>query len=1212
MLTGLDTEQLKAATSEYNTVVTAGAGSGKTKVLASRYAWLVMEKNCNVDEILTLTFTNKAVNEMYGRIYALLADRRDNERARKAIEEFHKARIFTLDAFCAAIARTASSRYGISPDFTSDNHAVRELALEMALPFVLAHRDNPALQAIIANRKIRTVAEELFADTVLKHGSISRPMDFGGFMRRQQKEILLQWNKKTKEAAGIVSVIYKEFKKIIKKTAKLYMALHDLFKTPPPEIPDIASLLYNSDGDDKLRQHITEYFSWFNRLQSLNLNVGSSKEFTMITESIKTLRELYGDIGSFANAALQSWITGEVFLLVEEFQRQFNKQKRAAGILTFNDIACLAVDTLSEHPDIRQVYKEICKFVMVDEFQDNNSLQRDLVFLLSENFDRNAVGIPMPEELRNDVMFFVGDEKQSIYRFRGADVSVFRSLAYSLSSVGRIVPKIGSGGTDGVLNLERNYRSAPRLIVAFNRIFGGIAVRSSENERQTAVFLPDNKELPGFEAVYHSVHAPRTALGEDSVEDCQSPLVHFCLLDKDRLFRGNHGDLADYELEAAYIAERIRKMVDSGFRVRERASEGILWRPCKYDDFAILQRSYSHQNSLERQFKNFKVPFTSDRPAGIFNDAPINDLLMFLRLLAYPEDRIAYAALIKSPFMRLSDITLSVCLLSGSDVPFDETLEDTLPTEDKELYRLARKRYLALSEDARNLPVAELLTRLWYDTGYRYETLWSEFSQIYSELFDLFFEIARNMDSRGKTLAEFLEYIDDIINKEEKLDDLDIPPLVESHGVRIMSIHKSKGLEFSVVFVYSCGSYIKNNGNRETAYFDDTWGLTLNLPQAEELPGQFENYFFKLSLGEEKRKETAELRRLLYVAMTRAESRLFITASLPESEKNEREVKNADRYEDEENQTSGDYTVRSLKERLTFLEIKNQTGNTASSFLDLLLPVLAEGEDEKNSREKPWTIEIIPVCTREEIRLAGGNFTSGRIVSMAEASASAAIHYSNAEIITIQTPRLISLHASKLHAFFTADTNIHIPGSQAARDTIDTILERASLDAAGFGTIVHSFLEAHLKGAAHQISPRLMARIEDRDIPIVMGTAENMVRGFLRSDMGKLAINSPYREEEFPIITMIKTTTGEISVTGQIDFLFESEGIMHIVDFKTDRSQEPERHYVQLAVYSRAVSDIFKKPVRAWLFYLRGSKSIDVTKQILNIDIDRVIDVEKL
>ncbi|MDR0376208.1 MAG: PD-(D/E)XK nuclease family protein, partial [Spirochaetaceae bacterium] len=524
-----------------------------------------------------------------------------------------------------------------------------------------------------------------------------------------------------------------------------------------------------------------------------------------------------------------------------------------------------------------------------------------------------------------------------------------------------------------------------------------------------------------------------------------------------------------------------------------------------------------------------------------------------------------------------------------------------VPPEDKELYRLARKRYQALAEAARIMPVAELLTKLWYDEGYRYETLWQESSQIYGGLFDLFFEIARNTDRRGKGLAEFLDYINGVMTREEKLDDVSVPPLEESAGVRIMSIHKSKGLEFPVVFVYCCGSGRRPTGNRETAYFDERWGLTLNLPQAEELPGPCANYFFTLSREEENRKETAELRRLLYVAMTRAESRLFLTASLPAPGKDEKEGKNAEATEE--------YTVQSVKERLARLNAKKSDPAAASSFLDLLLPVLAEEHEDE-----PFTIELIPVKTRAEIRRAAGR-SRDKAASLREAALAAAPYYDRAETTSVPPPMPASIAAGALEY---AGRNIRIGGgplaapeaAPAEEDPLEKTLNRAGLEASDFGTIVHSFLEDRFASAAprlpSQIPPRLQARLDDRDIPPIREAADRMVRCFLESDVGKLALNAAYRETEFPILTLAETKAGKIPVTGRIDLLFESEGVMYVVDFKTDRIEEPERHRLQLAVYSRAVSDIFGKPVRAVIFYLRGGGAVDVTDLVR--DLDLVID----
>jgi ATP-dependent helicase/nuclease subunit A len=228
---------------------------------------------------------------------------------------------------------------------------------------------------------------------------------------------------------------------------------------------------------------------------------------------------------------------------------------------------------------------------------------------------------------------------------------------------------------------------------------------------------------------------------------------------------------------------------------------------------------------------------------------------------------------------------------------------------------------------------------------------------------------------------------------------------------------------------------------------------------------------------------------------------------------------------------------------------------------------------------------------------------------MAEAAAAAALYYARAETITTPPPPLISIAASSLkRAGRTIIIEDAPPAAAAPDDPLGGILNRAGLEASDFGTIVHSFLEARFKeDAAHQsspqIPPRIQARLNSRDIPPIYEAAENMARTFLDSELGKLALNAAYHESEFSIITMAETKTGKIPVFGKIDLLFESEGVMYVVDFKTDRVEEPERHLPQLAAYSRAVSDIFGKPVCAKLVYLRSCNVIDVTDEVQDMDI---------
>jgi ATP-dependent helicase/nuclease subunit A len=1203
VLAGLDPQQRKAAAAEFNAVVAAGAGSGKTKVLASRYAWLIMEKGYKADQILALTFTNKAVTEMYSRIYELLVSQ-DDERARKAVVDFYKAKISTLDSFCAVVARTAARYYGIRPDFKCDDAAVRDLAMEASLPFVLNHRDNPSLQVLLADRKIRIVAEELFAETALRYSPVSRPLDFGRFIKVQGEEIRRQWEVKTQKAADLIDLIRPVWARL--PQAKFYESLGALLKTPLPPAPGIDELLQDGGGAGSgetgagsiLRKQFARYFEYLFAVKNLSHSNARSEQYREVKAHLNELRNFYGDLETIANTALHWDIIKSVFPLMDEFQALCSRLKREAGLLTFNDIAHLAVDALIKYPDIRKIYKDQFRAVMIDEFQDNNRLQRDLIFLLAEKPERDKPELPGPQDLSPDKMFFVGDEKQSIYRFRGADVSVFRELAESFQNAAgseeSAAGEVSAG--DGILNLIFNYRSQPGMIAAFNRIFGGVPVSctlkgssaekggfanemaSAESEEAyKAVFCKTGETEDNFEARYFPVY-PRPGTGPATV-GTENISVHFCFLDKGRLEKDGP---SSYDIEAAYIADRIRTMVEGGNPVQVWEKGELISRPCAYSDFAVLQRSTTHQHNLEKQFKGFGVPYNADRPAGLFSDAPVNDLYNLIRLLVYPGDRLAYAALIRSPFMRLSDLTLSVCMLREDLPPFDESLEPLIPEEEREGFRRGREWYNALAADSRSMPVTALLTRLWYNEGYRYETIWSTDSQIYGGLFDLFFELARTIDARGKTLADFIDYIEDLINKEEQ-PDLSITDEREP-GVRIMTIHKSKGLEFPVVFVYCCAGRI-SRANTKGVYFSGRWGVTLNLPQAEELSESRGNYFFNLQRDEENRKELAELRRLLYVAMTRAEIGLYLTMTLPAQTEKEKKAQDPEQLQ---------YTEEFISRRLHQLD--NREDKKISSFLDLLIPVLAE------CKSPPYSIDPITFFKWADIDKRARRHSG---LSMAEAVRTAVPCYKGAEIIAAPAAAEGTINASNLRYLDPAAGS----GEQEPAGDLDRFLVEAGLEAAGFGTVVHRFIEARFEEQPPRIPPGIIAKLDEKYIAPVHTRALVAADKFFRSELGRFSLAASYREPEYPILTMVKTAGRNIPVTGQIDLIFETAGTIHVVDFKTDRERKPAEHYGQLAVYKRAASDIFGKPVRCWLFYLRSSRpEEELTGSLDLVNIEQMVE----
>jgi ATP-dependent helicase/nuclease subunit A len=1178
----LNDEQKKAAVVSVNAAVSAGAGSGKTRVLTSRYGWLIMTGRCKVEEILTITFTNKAANEMYSRIYGLLAQHApENEYAREAIKYFHKAHISTLDSFCAALARTVCRRFGISPDFQSDDLRVRELARSLALRFVLDKRDNPALQQLIAEKKMRVTADELFVEPLLYHSPVSRPLDFKRFEQIQREEIINRWKEYSSSAELCIDEIRKGYSALpLGNTLQEHLAP---LLSPSVEAPDIEALFDAKDA--QLRERAAAYFSFLADLKNSNLKKGGREleAAVRIRKAITELKhEIYEKLKALANHALQWDIVKAVFPLIEEFQDKLNRKKRETGILTFTDIAHLAVDGLSLYPDIRQVYKNSFKMIMIDEFQDNNSLQRDLVSLLAEKKHRSEQGIPAHDELEENKVFYVGDEKQSIYRFRGADVSVFHSLA----------DQIGCK-----LNLSRNYRSNPALIRAFNRIFGGYG-REDDPSPGTGVFPHEGTAgLADYEAVYHWTKNRDDALPKDGEAH-----LHFAFFDAGRL-EDTDDRLRAEDHEAVYIAQKIRALVNKK-RIYDKDKKEE--RPCRYSDIAVLQRSYTHQHTLERAFNLFGIPFSADRPAGLFKDAPVNDLWAFLKLLVYPDNRLAYGSLLRSPFVRLSEDAFTLCMLKGKGI-FDPDLDAQLPPLDRERYKEARQRYRDLLAELGDLSLSSLVTKLWYDYGYRYETLWSLASQVYLDMYDLFFELAKTIEDRGKGLIDFLDYLNDLSDKKEKFDDVSLPD-EEGIGVKLLSIHRCKGLEFPVVFVYGCGHREDTKLDQGLTLFSERWGVSLRLPHAEELP-LAGDYFYLVEKEDHKKKTGAELRRLLYVAMTRAESKLYVTAVIPKQSKDDRKVLNpetAGGYEEFIVERLEQYRTNPKIRSISFLRLfpvlsREESSpytiepiyNYSSELLQRLAAAAETGTTEELSMEAaatealPVYRTIAPVSPYHSVQW---NIAASSLHTAWQPSASAAVLAEKRS--TLQTPPYKQSAAAQGEFNFADSGDLDSKG-------LDDLLKQTGLEEREFGAIVHSFIEARFNNQRQRIPPRFAAAItSDKQLTDLDRAAKSMAGNFFDSDLGRLALSASYRETEFSVLTAATGSAGMVTIMGKIDLLFEVRNTFHVVDFKTDRVIDSRRHEGQLAVYERAVADIFKKPVRCWLFYLRTGESFDLSGKI--------------
>ncbi|GMO25091.1 MAG: UvrD-helicase domain-containing protein [Termitinemataceae bacterium] len=1171
-----DSDQRAAVTAGNNVVVTAGAGSGKTKVLSARFAYLIIKDGLNVDEILTMTFTKKAAAEMSERIYKTLYEQKNNPHARKAVEEFNKANIVTFDSFCTQVARIAAPRYGIAPDFTVDNKGVAELAQNAALPFVLKNRENTALQNLICEHNITKIAHNIFAASVLNElSSITTPLDCYVYYEKQLQKVLQTWREYKDKTIEAIENIKHNSPLIKSKTTQFYAAMENIVN---------QNFDYKIGNlEDLKKEDIFKFLEITGAYCSVKLpSSKNDKPVEIISGHLKNIREYHQKLVSLVNTYFQFDLVKEIFSLMDEFQKHFNKQKRSSGILTFNDIASLALKALIEHPDIRDMYKRQFKAVMCDEFQDNNNLQKNLLFLLAENMERKIKSPAQACELINNKLFFVGDEKQSIYKFRGADVSVFRSLIKEIPDN---------------INLAHNYRSDPALINSFNYLFD-------------AVFLKDSKDTPLYEAVFTKLYSKK------NIDESKEQPLNICFLKSDDI-KDNENQVSCHDAEAVFVAKTIYTMVKEKTPVRRRSGADIIETPCTYKDFAVLQRSYSNQNVLEKQFKAFGIPYNAEKTQDLFYEAVVNDMLSLIRLIVYPHDSLSYAAFLRSPFVRFDDKMFLSCMFNFTNslqkIPFSKSVEAELQENEIESFRYAADFYNKIKEISAKITTKELITKLWEDYGYKHETLNSAQSQIYGELYDYLFEMAKNCDDRGKNLSEFLDHMDAMKTKSDELD----VPLERKEGVALMSVHKSKGLEFPVVFVFGCSADAKALSNSDLIYFDSLFGPCFNLPAAsEELISnekigikKVRNYFFDDAKYKEQLMETAELRRLLYVAMTRAESKLFISAALSKLTKKEKEM------HPEIDLMNADEEIN-LRCSLLIEKRKNalKENYTVPSFLDLLLPALVE-----NKSNKIYKIVNLHAYTKAEVHditAKCGNVHTYSTTSSAfeEKLTTASELYEKSVLHNPPLQNNYFLQASKLqeHNEQVEKQYLLFSGEiESGTDELSALLRSAEISAADFGIVVHNYMEALVKDAPVHLSPSLHHLTSNNYFEKIIDFAKELSGKFLDTDLYKLLtevrLTKPNLiKTEYSFLSLFKTDKKNMYVSGQIDLLFAHAGTLYIVDYKTDKSEVPQNHAVQLSIYKKACADIFPEyaqSIKTYLFYTRSGHCINIDDKIYdNVD----------
>ena len=1102
-------DQRCAIDTRKNTIVAAGAGSGKTSVLSERFASLLEKDKLPLDSILCLTFTRKAAAEMYARIHKRLLQSNDPA-VIKLMENFDEARILTLDSFCSIIARSASRHYGIAPSFTTDEKRLLDIIDRCALSLIMRNRQHPLMRRLVAHLGFDSVRRDLFTSLALNAIPIYREESFNELARKH------------------CALLENYFEKSLNTITELSRAIFDLDPKAHKKIESLQNFLTetkipNSIPAPEDRANCASKLSLIakDRVFYKNGKHGLDEELdlfkTQLNNAAEILRSLCEEDAIIAAG-----------LLLDEFAKDLDSTKRTEGLLSFNDVALLARRILLENRDVRTWYKKQLSAIMIDEFQDNNSIQKDLLFLMAEKESLFTPSVPNAEDLDPHKLFFVGDEKQSIYRFRGADVSVFRLLSEDMA-------RSNSAST---MPLGINYRSEPELISFFNEIFPGV-FGSAHNP---------------WEARFTPLSAP-----QDKVINANKTCVEIHLYtqtDEDDDENPSAGNILNEAVQTALI-------------ISDSVHEGTH----TYKDFAILFRSTTEQGSFERTLGDFGIPWTTPEPRGVFLEALANDFHAILRLLLFPKDRLSYATVLRSPFTMLSDPGVFAILQTEHEI-FNDDENITLFEDRKEQIRWQRACALfnTLKERAKHEQTASLISYLWHESPYRHSILSrEEYPQLQAQ-FDLLYEQAAAADIQGIPLPAYLDELSAFIGTTEKLKS-ESDPSGNANAVTLLTIHKSKGLEFPVVIIPRCGSKGKPITNEKPWYTHREAGPILNFPAEDSARNtKTGTWLFNEAKEREQAMALAELCRLFYVACTRAETKLYILATASLSQKNKSEW---------------DSSLPEPEAVLSLIKLSLKERVKTRSFLELLAQGIGIDCPQHSA------LKLIPDRSRQEI-LTLIRERSMRTSKHQDESTRLLQGFHQQSLFPNTSPGFLRRSPSLIHnstkkSTFKTDRKT---SSTTNELPVDAILSNTNLHAL-FGTLCHSLIEESLNKRLHDpkdIAKRVFGRedILDKDIDIIVENAIFCANNFLNSSLGLKAQTAKKMESEFAFILPLSTSDDtEILFQGSIDLIFESDGDCIIIDYKTDRTQHEEDHAVQLAIYARAAPAFSTLPVKTALAYLR-------------------------
>ncbi len=1176
-----------------NILVSAAAGSGKTAVLVERIIRLITdEKNpVDIDKFLVVTFTKAAASEMKERIgraiSAAISKNPESVNLRRQAVLLNYADITTIHSFCLKIARENYNKLGIDPAFrvadATEILLLKDEVINELFEEKYSDDDAERFLYLVENYSDGTSDEKL-KKLVLKIYEFTRSChDPEKWIEKRKADY--------RSGKDIWTDIMIEQICVYIRGALEYSksALETAYKTGPETyIPmlesDIEQLL------EILRSADNGFESFYMQLKNMRFQALSRKKCESETkEKIKFLRDKtkktfdtvfskypIRDIDEMNKITERSgYGIGLLLDLTKEFSEKFDAEKKRRRIADYSDLEHYCLNILlgengDEHNPIKSSEaEEITKkyaYVMTDEYQDSNAVQELILSLVSNGQNR----------------FMVGDVKQSIYSFRLADPDIFTDKYNTFS--------LEKGADNERIDMFRNFRSREEVLEGINFFFMQLM------SRDTGGIVYDDRAMlyPGMEFPPYMGNAKAGGAVEIDV------------INTDIEDDSEEAELSGMKKEMEFIADRINALMYGNERMEVYDAAAGEYRGLKYGDIAVLMRKKAYGAELVEVLASKGIPATAEAATGFLETAEIMTALSFLKVIDNPRQDIPLAAVLRSQVYGLSaDDILNIKLDSGKAeywdcvVDYCENGRNERIKEKLKLFvsQLNRWRDMAVDEK-----INDLIWAVYTDTGFYDMVGILKNGNVKQANLEKLVKKAADYDSISfKGLFDFIRYIEKIDKNNLEIDS---ESGADADGVQVMTVHKSKGLEFPVVFLAGCGSKFNKTDLSGNVIIHKKLGI--GSEYIDEGTRVKYNTVPRATIAEALKNDIiAEEIRILYVALTRAKEKLIISGN---TAVNDKKIMRWTMFSDRKEVPLPSYEIMSSDNYLDWIMMAVSRHGDGERICEMSL--IHSADNGNGLYNYPSRFEISFIDAVPEKGFLAENLV--RCIKTDEERAfvkeqiAARLIWEYPYIDSVGIPGSISVSDVKRMRGIRMAYAVRKP---------DFYAEKKGLSYAEVGTAVHTVLE-HMdftREYDYDGIKELISECEEKNI-LTGEEAEAVsikkIEMFAQSKLYQRILNADavFKEEAFAVsvnpeeIYRNRELLDEaVILHGRIDCYFIEDGDVVIIDYKTDHFDEEseekfhERYDIQMELYSAALEKVTGMKVKeCYIYSIENGKTISV------------------